>query len=57
MTKTQLASIECPVCKNNFIPAPFHCYKVLGRRVCSWHCVLDGEREIARKRLDRRKKK
>lgn len=57
MTKTQLASIECPVCKNSFIPAPFHCYKVLGRRVCSWHCVLDGEREIARKRLDRRKKK
>lgn len=57
MTQAQLVSIECPVCKKSFIPAPFHCYKVCNRMVCSWHCVLNGEKEVERKRLDRRKKK
>lgn len=35
----------CPVCGKNFIPAPFHAYKVYGKRVCSWHCQLKGERD------------
>lgn len=34
----------CPVCGKNFIPAPFHQYKVSHRRVCSYTCQLRGER-------------
>ena len=36
----------CPVCGKNYIPAPFHQYKIYGGvRVCSWSCQLRGERE------------
>jgi len=35
----------CLVCGKNYIPAPFHAYKVYGKPVCSWSCQLKGERE------------
>ena len=54
---TQIVCVSCPVCKKNFIPAPFHYYKVKERRVCSWHCMLEGERRLESKRLDKKKKK
>ena len=39
----------CPVCGKNYIPAPFHLYKIYGHaRVCSWTCQLKGERENIR---------
>ena len=39
----------CPICGRNFIPAPEHVYKVLGKKVCTWTCMLKGEREIEKK--------
>lgn len=36
----------CPVCGKNFIAAPEHIYKVCDKKVCSWTCMLKGEREI-----------
>lgn len=35
----------CPICGKNYIPAPFHNYKIHGKKVCSWHCQLKGERD------------
>lgn len=38
----------CPICKKNFIPAPYHVYKeakkVSARLVCSYHCMLKAEK-------------
>ena len=32
----------CPVCGKTYIPAPFHIYKVAGRKVCSYSCSLQN---------------
>lgn len=42
---TEVQDHTCPVCGRNFIPAPFHQFRVYGRRVCTWNCQLRGERE------------
>lgn len=42
---TEIHDHTCPVCGRNFIPAPFHLFRVSEKRVCSWHCQLRGERE------------
>lgn len=42
----------CPVCKKNYIPAPYHIYKEKngnGKLVCSYHCMLKTEKERAKK--------
>ena len=48
---------RCPICGKEYIPAVFHSYKVGNKRVCSWHCVIEGERRIEAKRLDKKNKK
>lgn len=39
----------CPVCKKEFIMAPEHIYKIKTKtgekKVCSWHCVRDWEKQ------------
>lgn len=46
---------KCPICKKKFIPAPQHSYKKSnGALVCSYHCVIEGERRAEEKK--RRKK-
>ena len=52
--------VRCPVCGENFIPAAQHAYKDKRypyKRVCTWHCVLESERqkEAARKRKSRKR--
>lgn len=42
---TEIQDHTCPVCGRNFIPAPYHQFRVYGRRVCTWSCKLRGERE------------
>ncbi len=51
---------KCPICGKTFIPAQLHVYKVhfLGshdKTVCSWKCVMDGERAQEQKRQRRRR--
>lgn len=38
----------CPICGRNFIPAPFHVYRVNNVRVCTYSCQLKGERTGAK---------
>lgn len=44
--------IKCPVCGRDFLPAPYHAYKIqtkLGRkRVCSWKCLRQNEKKLRR---------
>lgn len=54
---TQIVCVSCPICKRNFVPAPFHYYKVKEKKVCSWSCMLEGERRSEAKRLDKKNKK
>lgn len=38
----------CPVCKKNFIPAPYHIYRRKNKGkalVCSYHCMLNIGKE------------
>lgn len=30
----------CKQCGKKFIPAPYHSYKVNGRTLCSWGCLV-----------------
>lgn len=53
----QIVEVVCPICGKKYIPAVFHSYKVGERRVCSWRCVLDGERRIESERVDKKNKK
>lgn len=47
--KDDIIDTLCPICGKNFIPAPLHIYKTYGgRRVCSYHCKLEGERTFYR---------
>lgn len=41
----------CPVCKKNFIPAPYHIYKTAtgGKLVCTYTCMLKSERKHEQK--------
>lgn len=40
---------KCPVCGKEFIPAPFHVYKVYTKGqyklACSWNCVRKWEKK------------
>lgn len=37
----------CPICKKEFIPAPFHAWDIIGPTgrllVCSYHCMRQWE--------------
>lgn len=37
----------CPICKKNFIPAPYHIYKTAsgGYLVCTYSCMLESRRQ------------
>lgn len=41
-----IIEVTCPICHKRFIPAPQHVYKTQDKRryICSYHCVLEGER-------------
>ena len=43
-----MPELKCPICGKWFIPAACHAYKSKckpsGKKVCSWHCVLESER-------------
>lgn len=51
-----LAKKTCPICGKEYIPATMHIYKVDLIRpyrkalVCSWKCVMDGERQVEQMR-------
>ena len=40
-----MLELICPVCGKNFIPAPFHIYKIKGKiLVCTYKCMLEYEK-------------
>lgn len=46
--------IKCPVCGEDFWPAPMHIYKVFitgkgYKFVCSWHCLSAWKKEREKK--------
>lgn len=51
-----LATKICPICGKEYIPATMHIYKVDLIRpyrkalVCSWKCVMEGERQVEQMR-------
>ena len=51
MKKRGLFKVKtCPICEKNFIPSVYHIYKVKGKMVCSWGCVMRAEKEEERKK-------
>ena len=40
----------CPVCGKEFCPTPLHVYKVEGKKVCSYSCMLNGKEAIPKTR-------
>ena len=40
-----LTDRTCPICGRNFIPAPYHVYRVNNVLVCTYTCMRKGERE------------
>ena len=53
MMKERVEMVEktCPVCGKNFIPAIQHIYRVKGKLVCTWTCMLKAEGEQEKKEL------
>ena len=51
---------KCPICKNKFIPAPQHAWKIGtekgGQLVCSYHCMRAYEKAAAAKNKKRKTK-
>jgi hypothetical protein len=51
----------CPICGKEYIPATMHVYKVdlikpyKKSPVCSWKCVMEGERQAEQMRQRRKK--
>ena len=42
-----ITEMQCPVCKRNFIPAPYHVYMDGNTPICSYTCYIhknDGKR-------------
>lgn len=33
---------RCPVCGEQFIPAPYHAYQVKGKPLCSYRCYVQA---------------
>ena len=50
----------CPICGKEYIPATMHIYKVdlikpyKKSPVCSWKCVMEGERQVEQMRQRRK---
>lgn len=64
MTKQQydglLSPRTCPICGKTFIPAPYHVYRMSGKRsarVCSWSCHLEAERRHEAERKEKQRLK
>lgn len=49
MPRTVIATAICQICGKEFIPAPLHIYKYKHKRVCTYHCALEGERRSNQK--------
>jgi hypothetical protein len=49
---TPIKTEKCPICKKEFVPAPYHAYRERpkGRLVCSYHCALESDRRKAAKK-------
>ena len=48
----------CPICNKEFLPAPYHVFKVYHRTklVCSYHCALESERRALENKKTKEKK-
>lgn len=33
-----LTFVKCPVCKKEFLPAPYHVFRLDGKYMCSYSC-------------------
>lgn len=49
---TNIVELKCPICKKNYVPAPYHAWRVSpkGPLVCSYHCAIESDRRKAAKR-------
>lgn len=62
---TAIVDQECPICGKNFIPAPYHQWKMINRKtkgihwvnVCSYSCMRKAEKEIEKADIEKQEKK